>query len=120
MYILITGKHPLFKHNDTMETYVARLKNIEWEFPKEFSELARGLFLRLVRVNPLERYTAKEAFAHPWITRIPGPIPLSYSETIQHENARKKLIDVLPTHSLGLLPLFLHLFKKKRKVLHGV
>jgi len=77
-----------------MESYAARLKSIEWEFPKEFTELAKGLFLGLVKVNPLERYTAREALLHPWITRLPGPIPLCYSKTVQYENTRRKLIDV--------------------------
>eukprot|EP01022_Parablepharisma_sp_SALTPOND_P017610 TRINITY_DN2841_c0_g1_i1.p1 TRINITY_DN2841_c0_g1~~TRINITY_DN2841_c0_g1_i1.p1 ORF type:complete len:334 (-),score=4.27 TRINITY_DN2841_c0_g1_i1:549-1550(-) len=95
MYILITGKHPIYQSGDELDKYLAKIKAPEWKFPESFSELAKEFFLKLVKGNPLERYTAKEALAHPWITRTPGKIPLSYTETISYENSKVKLVNVL-------------------------
>lgn len=95
MYILIAGNHPLHKKGESIDNYVEQLKDITWSFPNEFSELAREFFAKLVKVDPLERYTAKEALNHPWITRVVGPIPLSYSEDISFNNSKAKLINVL-------------------------
>lgn len=93
-YILLAGRHPLFKEGDTLESYWQRLKGAQWEFPREFTDLAKEFFLKLVRVNPLERYTAQEALQHPWITRVPGAVPLSYSESIRRENDKDRLLNV--------------------------
>ena len=38
MFILITGKHPLYDKNDTKSNYVAKLRDPEWSFPSQFSE----------------------------------------------------------------------------------
>lgn len=44
--------------------------------------------------NPFDRYTAKEALEHPWITRMSTTIPLTYSETIAWNESRIKLCNV--------------------------
>ena len=95
MYMLIAGKHPIYQHGDELDKYMAKLKLQQWKFPEHFSALERELFLKLVKVDPLERYTAKEALAHPWITRSPGKLPLSYSENVSLENAKARLVNVL-------------------------
>ena len=77
-----------------LDKYIETIKDPKWEFPKSFSELAKNLFLKLVKVDPLERYTAKEALQHPWITRTPKSIPLSYSDKISYENSKNKLYNV--------------------------
>lgn len=38
MYILITGKHPIYVYGDTVEKYKARVINPKYEFTKRFSE----------------------------------------------------------------------------------
>lgn len=92
---MLVGKHPLYRTGDDTYAYVERLKNISWSFPcGNFSELAKEFFLKLVKVNPLERYTAKEALEHPWITRITGKIPLSYAENIAYGKFKGKLLNV--------------------------
>ena len=95
MYILITGRHPMYKKGEKTDNYLMKIKEPKWRFPKEFSILARDLFLKLVKVDPLERYTAKEALAHPWITRIPNNIPLAYSDKSVYEQSRRKLDNVI-------------------------
>ena len=65
MFMLLTGKHPLSSPNDTVESYFFKLKNIEWTFPKQFSDMAQDLFKRLTRSDPLERYSADQALRHP-------------------------------------------------------
>ncbi len=94
MYILITGKHPLYESGDELDKYLSKLKSPQWKFPPVFSPLAKDLFLKLVKDNPLERYTAKEALGHPWITRQPGPVPLSYTESVAYENLKSNLVNV--------------------------
>lgn len=95
LYIIITGRHPLYENGDNIETYLAKLKNPVWAFPPHFSLLARSLFLNLVKSNPMERYTAKESLQHPWITRKPGPIPQAYEESYLIEKSKTKLNTVL-------------------------
>lgn len=95
MYVILTGRHPIYEHGDTMITYKEKLKNPNWFFPEGFSELAKNLFLKLVKTDPSERYTAQEALKHPWITRIPNEIPLTYYENISYEQSRSKLLNVL-------------------------
>jgi len=97
-YMLLTGRHPIYRHGDTINTYVQKLKDPILdsirEFPEDLSELAKDFFLRLIKIDPLERYTAEEALQHPWITRIPRKIPLSYTEQGCYERTKQVLSNV--------------------------
>lgn len=87
MYILLTGKHPLYTKSDTIQTYFAKLKSISWKFPSNFTKLAKDFFLRLTQKDPLERYTADLALRHPWITReTHAKAPLTYLERLNSFN----------------------------------
>ena len=94
MYIAVNGRHPLYVAGEGKVSYSAKLKDPKWKFPNTFSPLAASLFSRMAKVNPLERYTAREALSHPWITRRPDPIPLSYYETISYEKSKCKFGNV--------------------------
>jgi len=94
MYILLVGEHPLYKTGEETKEYIARLENISWTFPKQFTDLAKDFFLKLMKTNPFERYIAKEALSHPWITRVASKIPLSYAENIAYEKSRTKVLNV--------------------------
>lgn len=94
MFTLLTGYHPLYVKGDNKQSYIRKLKNPVWKFPPHFSPLAQTLFLKLVKINPLERYAASEALKHPWITRNSGPIPLSYADSIAYEHCRTTLSQV--------------------------
>lgn len=91
MYVIIAGKHPLIGKGDLKASYSKKLMDPKWNFPSQFSPLAQSLFLQFVKTNPLDRYSAKEALTHPWITRYPGPIPLSYADSLNYEHAKEKL-----------------------------
>ena len=95
MYVVLTGTHPLYAKGEKMENYITKLNNPKWIFPPCFSFLARSLFLKLVKVNPLERYAAKEALLHPWITRENNPIPLSFVDSAGRDRSKIKLNSVL-------------------------
>lgn len=94
LYIILAGEHPLYVKGEKREEFSAKLKNPIWNFPDDFSPLAKSLFLYLVKTNPLDRYTAKEALKHPWITRRPGDIPLSYVKEQAYDRAQQKLMNV--------------------------
>ena len=64
MYFVLTGgNHPLYIENDdNVEKYVKKMENLEQlEAPKEFSWLAKNLFLRLTKIQSSQRYSAKGA-----------------------------------------------------------
>ena len=84
MYIIIAEYHPLHEKGDTMENYLKKITQPHWTFPPHFSQLARSLFVKMVKTNSLDRYSAKEALSHPWITRTACEIPLSYTESITY------------------------------------
>jgi serine/threonine protein kinase len=95
LYKLITGNHPLNFNKDQLEDYIKSLENIEWKFPVNFPELAKDLFLRCTKINPLERYTANLALRHPWITRKPTKIPLTSCEEFRLYQDKFKLKKIL-------------------------
>ena len=48
---------------------------------KTENRLARDLFLRLMKVEPVERYNAVQALGHPWVSRDKhASIPITYFE----------------------------------------
>jgi len=94
MYTIIAGKHPIYQSGDDLEKYLNRIKTQQINFPSHFSNLAKEFFFKLTKTDPLERYTAKEALAHPWITRKPGKIPLSFIESHTFDNSKIKLANV--------------------------
>ena len=98
-----------------MDTYTKKIQNLNLKFPHNISPLAKKFIMKLINVNPLERYTANEALCHPWITRIPDKIPLSYNEQLLYDDSKIRLINVIITISLGTskLLLFSNNIKKK-------
>jgi serine/threonine protein kinase len=64
MYQLLCGggQHPLYRKGDGKESYKEKLKaqvNEKWEFPSDFTPLARDYFENLCRFRSADRYTAK-------------------------------------------------------------
>jgi serine/threonine protein kinase len=85
--ILTGGKHPLYVYKeDNAETYKQKLKRLEeFEVPSYFSWIAKNLFLKLTKVQSLQRYTASQALQHPWITRKnEGNIPITMCDKNTH------------------------------------
>ena len=91
MYTLLTAKHPLTRSNETPASYAEKLKDPQWKFTEKVSETARKLFLKLVEMVPLERYTATQALAHPWISRQDTKAPLTSFEKFKIYSEHLKL-----------------------------
>ncbi|OMJ80609.1 hypothetical protein SteCoe_19093 [Stentor coeruleus] len=95
MYTLITSRHPLVKQNETALSYVSKLRHPKWVFPEKFSDSAQNLFLKLVEMIPLERYTASQALCHPWISRQDTKAPLTSFEKFKIYGEHLKLKGIL-------------------------
>lgn len=100
MYILISGKHPISRRNETAESYAEKVGSGKFEFTADFSEyllrerrLARDFFTRLCNVDLRSRYSAAMALKHPWITRkFESEIPLTiYDEDIEKQTRKEFL-----------------------------
>lgn len=92
LYMMITGTHPFYREGDKSETYFDRLNSASIDFPESFPPLAANLCIHLTKVLPLERYSAKQALDHPFITRInEGEIPLTAMERMRMFNDEQKL-----------------------------
>lgn len=90
--LLSCGQHPCHTPG---ENYYKKLENIElqpikWQFPDNFTALAKDFFLNLCAYPPSQRYDAVTALQHPWITRNENDkIPLSFKqEFAQFERER--------------------------------
>jgi len=84
MYILLSnGNHPLYVKQDTPDTFIEKLKNPQWTFGENFSQLAENFFRKIMSRNPIARYTADEVEKHPWLSRrFDDEIPLSAHEVM--------------------------------------
>jgi calcium/calmodulin-dependent protein kinase I len=89
--LLNKGSHPLYTLHESKEAYFLKLQNPKWVFPKRFPSLAMNLILNLTKTNPIERYTASQALAHPWITGEDKEIPKTYLELMRIYDAEIKL-----------------------------
>eukprot|EP00742_Colponemidia_sp_Colp-10_P004573 GILJ01004880.1.p1 GENE.GILJ01004880.1~~GILJ01004880.1.p1 ORF type:complete len:545 (+),score=57.33 GILJ01004880.1:139-1773(+) len=91
-YILCVGTHPYYIPSDTKESYLGKVQQNHIKYPPHMSENARNLVSHLLNNNPSERYTAKEALNHPWITgeHSREGIP-TVLEMMRSYNAQRKL-----------------------------
>ena len=98
LFVLCTGgKHPLMEKGDTNEEYFGKLNNPQWKLGS-LSALAKNLFLRLVKHQPVERYSASQALLHPWVSGETRDIPLTAFEQFRlyNDEIRRKKV---PFHS---------------------
>lgn len=95
--LLNKGVHPLYSSNEGKESYFKKVKSPVWVFPKSFPHLAQNLFLKLMKVAPIERYSASQALAHPWISGSHTEIPKTYLESMRIYDAEIKLRSILYT-----------------------
>jgi len=63
--LLTAGRHPLYQKGDSIVTYKQKLESPKWKFPENIAFLAKDLFLRMIKTQAQERYTASEALQHP-------------------------------------------------------
>lgn len=106
LYQLITGKHPFEKVMG--EDFAKVLQNIKWDFQEGFPSLAKNLFLRCTRIDPLERYTASLALQHPWINGGKGKIPMTHMEQYRsyHDKLKLKKMVITCINLVGIMPKF--------------
>lgn len=91
LFMMVAGRHPLFEPGEDSKSYLSKLNNPQWDFPGDFSSLAKDLFLRMACPKAIGRYSAEEALRHPWITRTQTAIPLTYIERLNHFNQASRL-----------------------------
>ena len=96
MHQILTGnKHPIYDPKvDNRDILIEKLKTVKVvKADPTLSNLARNLFERLTSISMSQRYIAKDALLHPWITRkLSSDIPLTYYQRIQRvSNIRSKI-----------------------------
>lgn len=99
LYFMLVGYHPLYIQggilNDnsySLKQKVAAIEPEKWHYPSFVSTLAKDIICKLCRISQIERYDAKRALQHPWITgRFDEKIPLTASEEIQMFNQEQVL-----------------------------
>mmetsp|Transcript_9902 Transcript_9902/g.11288 ORF Transcript_9902/g.11288 Transcript_9902/m.11288 type:complete len:878 (-) Transcript_9902:60-2693(-) len=72
LYVMLCGYEPLYGENE--KELIEANKNAEIDYPSSewgrISPEARDLVKRMLKRNPIERITAKEALQHDWIVRL--------------------------------------------------
>eukprot|EP00347_Sterkiella_histriomuscorum_P022362 403330751 len=108
MYQLLNkGEHPLYQYGMNREQFMTKIKGISnfenIKFPLQISRyiyqsiifafsLAKDLFCKLCTVSPSQRYDAKKALQHPWITGdINSQIPLTQKQKLQNYDCEESL-----------------------------
>ena len=77
------GMHPFFVKGMKKSEYIEKIINFneKYFFSKEMPLLARNLFLKLCKYDPILRYSPYKALRHPWITRSnKSQIPMTLLE----------------------------------------
>lgn len=95
MYTLIANNHPLADPTESKKSYLDKLKSPKWKFPESFPAIAKNLFLKLVELSPIERYTAMQALNHPWILRQEVKVPLTSFEKFKLYDEMLKIKGIL-------------------------
>ena len=84
LYILCSGgRHPFYSRGISQKEYTEKLikQKCSCIFSTEMPLLARNLFLKLCKFEPIFRYSTIKALNHPWITRSSkSQIPLTIYE----------------------------------------
>lgn len=92
----------------SLKQKVACIEPDKWPYPDYVSSLAKNLIIKLCHISQVERYDAKRALHHPWITRkLDDKIPLTASEEIGINNTQHafaKCIKVLTFLSMVRQP----------------
>ena len=70
MFELIAGYHPYYKPGMSREHIIDQLNKMRgFKYPKTMSNEAKHLIMRLCTRESAQRFKAKDALLHPWITR---------------------------------------------------
>ena len=72
--LLMKGKNPFYNKGDKRETIIKNIRNnnvifsFENDNLNQVSKMGKDLINKLLKKNPLYRYTIRSALEHPWIT----------------------------------------------------
>lgn len=91
LYMVVIGQHPMLQPEDSVESYIAKLRNPVWSFPQEVNPQVRQLFLHMTNKEPIDRYTADQALKHPWVSRTQSEIPKTFFEKVTEYNETSRL-----------------------------
>lgn len=91
MYYLLTNTHPIYVSGDNLDKFKVKLNGVRWNFTNNVSDMAKDLFLRCVKSNPIERYSAALALNHPWITHCNNRIPMTHLEEVRLHQDKLKI-----------------------------
>ena len=118
LYILCSGgMHPFYYRGCQQKEYIDKLisQKCLCKFSAEMPLLARNLFLKLCKFEPLFRYSITKALLHPWITRSSkSPIPLTIFEEYSKSDKIKTFKQLLCS-MICLAGIKKKYFKRKRK-----
>lgn len=80
---MIALKKSIFSNGSFPQIFLSKLIRFEFRF-----RLAKDFFTKLCAYPPSERYDAKMALAHPWITGVGGKadVPLTRKQQLQMFN----------------------------------
>ena len=116
--LLMKGKNPFYNKEDKRETVIKNIKNNNVSFPNDntdiyqISKMGKDLINKLLKKNPVYRYTIRSALEHPWITMKKfDKIPLTiYDKANIDENVERLKI-------LLFFSIFLNYAKNNRNFL---
>ena len=120
LYILCSGgMHPFYKKGTSQKDYIDKLiqQKCLCKFSNEMPLLARNLFLKLCKFEPIFRYEVYKALNHPWITRsTKSQIPMTILEEYNKSDKIKTFHALLSSVvSLAILKKYFHIKKKKKE-----
>ena len=118
LYILCSGgMHPFYKKGTSQNDYIDKIikERCICKFSPEMPLLARNLFLKLCKYEPILRYEIYKALNHPWITRCTkSQIPMTILEEY-NKSDKIKTFHALLSSVVSLIILKNHFFKIKKK-----
>ena len=109
------GGHPFYEFGMSKNEYIKKLLKTKCScnFSEEMPLLARNLFLKLCKYEPLFRYEPYKALRHPWITRSnDSQIPMTLLEEY-NKSAKIQIFKALLSSTISLI-----LIKKKFCMTH--
>ena len=94
--LLMKGKNPFYNKGDTKDTIINNIMNNNLIFVNEsinpISEMGKDLINKLLKKNPLYRYTIRTALEPPWITMNKfDKIPLTIYDKANNDEKAEKL-----------------------------
>ena len=120
LYILCSGgMHPFYKKGTSQNDYIDKIiqQKCICKFSPEMPLLARNLFLKLCKYEPIFRYEIFKALNHPWITRCTkSQIPMTILEEYNKSDKIKTFHALLSSVvSLAILKNYYFKIKKKKE-----